>query len=61
MQVQVFFALAQVRRLAEQDPAMLEKPAFKAMLDGDLKTLASLPQEGRVRAGIRHPCRHDRG
>ncbi|HEY5781853.1 MAG TPA: HAD family hydrolase [Lysobacter sp.] len=45
MQVQVFFALAQVRRLAEQDPALLEKPAFKAMLDGDLKTLASLPKK----------------
>ena len=45
MQVQVFFALAQVRRLAQQDPALLNKPAFKAMLDGDLKTLASLPKK----------------
>ena len=45
MQVQVFFALAQVRRLAAQDPALLQKPAFKAMLEGDLKTLASLPKK----------------
>ncbi len=45
MQVQVYFALAQVERLAKQDPALLEKPAFKAMLDGDLKTLASLPKK----------------
>ena len=45
MQVQVFFALAQVKRLAEQYPTLLKKPAFKAMLDGDLKTLASLPKK----------------
>lgn len=44
LQVQVFFALAEVRRLAGQEPALLDKPAFKAMLDGDLKTLASLPK-----------------
>lgn len=42
MQVQVFFALSEVRRLARQDPALLQKPAFKAMVDGDLKTLATL-------------------
>lgn len=45
MQAQVFFALAQVKRLAAQDPALLGKPAFKAMLDGDLATLASLPKK----------------
>jgi hypothetical protein len=44
MQVQVFFALAQVKLLARQDPTLLEKPAFKAMLECDLKTLASLPK-----------------
>lgn len=42
LQVQVFFALAEIRRLAAQDPALLQKPAFKAMLEGDLKTLHSL-------------------
>ncbi len=45
MQVQVFFALAEVKRLAAQDPSLLQKPAFKAMVDGDLKALASLPKK----------------
>ena len=45
MQVQIFFALAEVKRLAAQDPALLQKPAFKAMIEGDLKTLASLPKK----------------
>ena len=45
MQVQVFFALAQVERLTRLDPALLEKPAFKAMVEGDLKTLSSLPKK----------------
>ena len=43
MQVQVFFALAQVHRLTRQNPELLKKPAFKAMMvDGDLKALAGL-------------------
>jgi len=45
LQVQVFFALAEVKRLAQQDPELLDKPAFKAMIDGDLKTLMSLPKK----------------
>ncbi len=45
LQVQIFFALAQVKLLARQDPTLLEKPAFKAMLDCDLKTLATLPKK----------------
>jgi len=45
LQVQVFFALAEVKRLVQQDPSLLEKPAFKAMIDGDLKTLMSLPKK----------------
>lgn len=45
MQVQIFFALAEVKRLAAQDPALLQKPAFKAMVEGDLKTLASLSKK----------------
>lgn len=45
LQVQVFFALAEVKRLAQQDPSLLEKPAFKAMIDGDVKTLMSLPKK----------------
>lgn len=45
MQVQVFFALAQVERLTRLDPALLEKPAFKAMVERDLKTLSSLSKK----------------
>lgn len=45
LQVQVFFALAEVRRLAQQDPSLLQKPAFKAFLAGDVKTLMSLPKK----------------
>ena len=45
LQVQVFFALAEVKRLVQQDPALLQKPAFKAMLAGDVKTLMSLPKK----------------
>ena len=45
LQVQVFFALAEVKRLAKQHPSLLRKPAFKAMVDGDVKTLMSLPKK----------------
>jgi phosphoglycolate phosphatase-like HAD superfamily hydrolase len=45
LQVQVFFALAEVKRLVQQDPSLLGKPAFKAMVDGDVKTLMSLPKK----------------
>lgn len=44
LQVQVFFALAEVKRLAQQHPSLLDKPAFKAFLAGDVKTLMSLPK-----------------
>lgn len=44
LQVQVFFTLDEVGRLTRHDPALLEKPAFKALLAGDLKKLASLPK-----------------
>ncbi|MDR0181823.1 HAD family hydrolase [Lysobacter arvi] len=43
--VQVFFALAEVKRLAQQDPLLLRKPAFRAMIDGDVKALMSLPRK----------------
>lgn len=45
LQVQVFFALAEVKRLCQQDPSLLRKPAFKAFIEGDLKMLASLPKK----------------
>lgn len=44
MQAQVFFALAEVHRLAKQDASLHDKPAFRAMLDGDLAALAALPK-----------------
>ena len=48
------------KRLAEQDPSLLEKPAFKAMIEGDLQDAGVAAEEGRVRAGVRHARRHDR-
>jgi len=45
LQVQVFFALAEVKRLCAQDPSLLARPAFKAMVDGDVKALMSLPKK----------------
>ncbi|HEY0334798.1 MAG TPA: HAD family hydrolase [Stenotrophomonas sp.] len=40
--VQIYFALSQVQRLADADPSLKAKPAFKAMLDHDLKALQAL-------------------
>lgn len=44
LQVQIFFTLDEVGRMARHDTKLLEKPAFKALLAGDLKKLASLPK-----------------
>jgi phosphoserine phosphatase len=43
--VQVLFILAEVKRLTSQRPELLDKPAYKAFLAGDLATLASLPRQ----------------
>ncbi len=45
LQVQVFFTLSELKRLTDADPALLGKPAFKAMVEHDLKTLVSLPKQ----------------
>ena len=45
LQVQVFFTLAEIKRLTDADPALLGKPAFKAFLEHDLKALTSLPKQ----------------
>jgi hypothetical protein len=45
LQVQIFFVLTEAGRLAKNDPTLLEKPAYKALLAGDLKTLATLPKQ----------------
>jgi len=42
--VQIYFALSQVRRLADADPSLRAKPAYKAMLEHDLKALQALPK-----------------
>ncbi|MFC3549509.1 HAD family hydrolase [Lysobacter cavernae] len=42
LQVQVFFTLDELKRLTVTAPALLAKPAFKALLAGDLKTLMTL-------------------
>lgn len=52
LQVQIFFTLAEVKRLASQDPKLLDKPAYKALLAGDLKTLASLPKRDVLEPGL---------
>ncbi len=39
MQVQVFFAQARLKALAEKDPGMKERQPFKAFLEHDLKTI----------------------
>ena len=43
--VQVLFTLAEVKRLTSQRPELLDKPAYKAFLAGDLEALASLPRQ----------------
>jgi phosphoserine phosphatase len=43
--VQVLFTLDEVKRLTSQRPELLDKPAYKAFVAGDLKTLASLPRQ----------------
>jgi phosphoserine phosphatase len=42
--VQVIFTLAEVKRLTSQRPELLDKPAYKAFLAGDIKKLESLPR-----------------
>jgi len=45
LQVQVFFTLAELKRLGGADPSLLEKPAVKALLSGDLKALAGMSKQ----------------
>lgn len=42
--VQIYFTLSQVERLAQLDPSLRDKPAFRAMLEHDLKALQTLPK-----------------
>lgn len=45
LQVQVFFAQARLKELAENDPSMKERQPFKAFLEHDLKTIHSLGKQ----------------
>jgi phosphoserine phosphatase len=45
MQVQVFFAQARLRELADADPSMKERQPFKAFLEHDLKAIAALGKQ----------------
>lgn len=46
LQVQVFFAQARLRQLAERDPSMRERQPFKAFLEQDLKAIHALGKQG---------------
>ncbi|WP_116809761.1 HAD family hydrolase [Steroidobacter cummioxidans] len=46
MQVQVFFALDRIKHLAKRDPTLAERQPFKAFIERDFKTIASLGKRG---------------
>ncbi|MFC4314087.1 HAD family hydrolase [Steroidobacter flavus] len=46
LQVQVFFALDRMKHLARKDPSLAQRQPFKAFLEHDLKTIASLGKRG---------------
>jgi phosphoglycolate phosphatase-like HAD superfamily hydrolase len=45
VQVQVFFAQARLKALAEKDPGMKERQPFKTFLEHDMKTIQSLGKQ----------------
>lgn len=46
LQVQVFFAQARLRQLAEKDPSMRKRQPFKAFLENDQKVIHALGKQG---------------
>ena len=48
MYVQLFFALDRVKALAPQHPEWKSKQPFKAVLEGDMKTLAAAGEKGLI-------------
>jgi len=60
MQVQVFFLIDRLKELVAHDPATGQRQPFKALLEGDLKTLQELGKKGLMElfftthAGISH-------
>ena len=60
MQVQVFFALDRLDKMAVKDPTLRERQPYKAFLERDMKTIVSLGKQGVFEIALR-PCRDDRG
>jgi phosphoglycolate phosphatase-like HAD superfamily hydrolase len=52
MQVQVFFLVARVKQLADRNPSIRERQPFKAVLEGDLKTLHALGKQALFELGF---------
>lgn len=46
LQVQIFFAFDRLGDLAAKDPSLRERQPFKAFLERDMKTIASLGKQG---------------
>jgi hypothetical protein len=46
VQVQVFFLIDRAKQLASSDPSLLQRPAFKALLERDLGALHALGKKG---------------
>jgi phosphoserine phosphatase len=46
VQVQIFFAFDRLSELAKRDPSMRERQPFKAFLEHDVQSIASLGKEG---------------
>ena len=45
-QIQLFFLIDRVKAIAAKDPATKDRPAFRALLEKDLKTLHALGKKG---------------
>ena len=59
LQAQFHFAFDRVKGLAAKDPAMGERPAFKAVLERDYNTLFGLGMQALLELAVRHPCGDD--
>ena len=59
MYVQLAFALDRVKAMAPLHPEWKDKQPFKAVLDGDMKTLAEFRRARPFGTDDGDPCRHD--
>ncbi len=58
MYMQLAFVLDRVKALAPEHPEWKDQQPFKAVLEGDMKTLAASGEKGVARAGGRHSRGH---